>query len=172
MVPPERVRKRDESDLGEGVERVRLKALPAPEARTLGLHLISVRTLLRWAVNSRRFGIAGCIDGQLIHQFVRERFGPDVPIPSYATLRWVWLEWFGSGGARQKYVRSAARLKPSGQHIVVHRPGHRADGAEDCNPSAPKESRNEVVPRLGDEDRTRTEFTALAVTADQSPAKR
>ena len=37
-------------------------------------------------------------------------------------MRLVWREWFGPGGARQRYQRSAA-LAASGQHVVVHRPG-------------------------------------------------
>ena len=43
-------------------------------------------------------------------------------VPSSETLRLVWREWFGPGGARQRYQRSAA-LATSGQHVVVHRPG-------------------------------------------------
>ncbi|MFJ6620020.1 transposase [Kitasatospora sp. NPDC091335] len=62
---------------------------------------------------------------RLIHQYVRETFGPDEPIPSYETLRIVWREWFGSTGARQRYQRSAARVQEvtTGRHVVVHRPG-------------------------------------------------
>ncbi|WP_395298767.1 transposase [Kitasatospora hibisci] len=62
---------------------------------------------------------------RLIHQYVRETFGPDEPVPSYETLRVVWREWFGSTGARQRYVRSAARAQEvaTGRHVVVHRPG-------------------------------------------------
>lgn len=61
---------------------------------------------------------------RLIHQYVRERHGPDkvAMIPGYHTLRVVWREWFGPGGGRQRYVRSAAK-PTSGQHVVVHRPG-------------------------------------------------
>lgn len=60
---------------------------------------------------------------RLVHQYVRDRFGPDVAVPHYATLRRVWLEWFGPGGARQRYLRSAAAVPPSHEHVVVHRPG-------------------------------------------------
>ncbi|WUQ89046.1 transposase [Kitasatospora purpeofusca] len=62
---------------------------------------------------------------RLIHQYVRETFGPDEPVPSYETLRIVWREWFGSTGARQRYQRSAARVQEvvTGRHVVVHRPG-------------------------------------------------
>ncbi|MFG3602642.1 COG3415 family protein [Micromonospora chersina] len=60
---------------------------------------------------------------KLIRQYVRERFGPQEPVPSYWTLRRVWVQWFGPGGARQRYVRSAAAAPPSGAHVVVHRPG-------------------------------------------------
>jgi len=38
------------------------------------------------------------------------------------TLRLVWREWFGPGGARQRYARSVAPAG-SGQHVVVTRPG-------------------------------------------------
>jgi hypothetical protein len=60
---------------------------------------------------------------RLICQYVRERFDAQVPVPSYWTLRRVWLEWFGPGGARQRYARSAAAAPPTGAHVVVHRPG-------------------------------------------------
>ncbi|MFF0148004.1 Mu transposase-like protein [Amycolatopsis sulphurea] len=60
---------------------------------------------------------------RLIHQYVRERFGPEVAVPCYQTLRSTWIEWFGPGGARQRYLRSAAAVRPNGQHVVVHRPG-------------------------------------------------
>jgi hypothetical protein len=139
-----------------------LRALPTAEARMLGLEHVSIRSLIRWAVNTRRFGIAGCISGNwlrptgnrptitphireaifavraetlhrsrtsmrtretLVHQYVRETFGPDTAVPSYATLRRVWHEWFGAGTTRQKYARTAARLKSTGDHVVVHRPG-------------------------------------------------
>jgi hypothetical protein len=60
---------------------------------------------------------------RLVCQYVREKFGAEVAVPCYQTLRSVWIEWFGPGGARQRYVRSAARWQPSGEHVVVHRPG-------------------------------------------------
>ncbi len=61
---------------------------------------------------------------RMIHQYARDTFGPGaVAVPSYQTLRAVWIEWFGPGGARQKYARSAARLEATGEHVVVHRPG-------------------------------------------------
>lgn len=139
-----------------------LRALPAEEARALGLHLVSARTLRRWAAQAGGSGMAGCIDGHwlrrtgdrpsvtpevreaifavraealhrgrvsvktveaLVCQYVREAYGPDVPIPSYVTLWRVWREWFGTGRARQKYARSAARVTATGQHVVVSRPG-------------------------------------------------
>jgi hypothetical protein len=61
---------------------------------------------------------------RLIHQYVRERYGEDAAaeIPSYETLRVIWRDWFGSGGGRQRYVRSAAN-PTSGEHVVIHRPG-------------------------------------------------
>ncbi|MGW0194092.1 transposase [Nonomuraea sp. NPDC003201] len=59
----------------------------------------------------------------LIHQYVLEKFGPQIEVPSYWTLRVVWLDWFGPDGARQRYARSAAAVETSRAHIVVHRPG-------------------------------------------------
>ena len=139
-----------------------MAGLGADSAAMLGLARISERTLVRWAGQCRRYGIAGCIDrhwlrrsggrysvtGQLreaiyavhaeclhrsrvsmktrerlIRQYVRERFGPEAPVPCYETLRTVWLEWFGPGGARQRYARSAAKLPLTGEHVVIHRPG-------------------------------------------------
>ncbi|MFD9226126.1 hypothetical protein ACFWDI_40440 [Streptomyces sp. NPDC060064] len=60
---------------------------------------------------------------RLIHQYLHEIYGPDVKVPGYDTLRAVWREWFGPGGARQRYVRSAARNETSTARMVVHRPG-------------------------------------------------
>src|SRR5207244_3097016 len=60
---------------------------------------------------------------RLVHQYVAERFDEPVAVPCYNTLRAVWAEWFGPGGARQRYARSAAAVQASGRHIVVHRPG-------------------------------------------------
>ena len=59
---------------------------------------------------------------RLIRQYVLERCGPDTPVPSPETLRLAWREWFGPGGARQRYARSAAPAG-GGQHVVIHRPG-------------------------------------------------
>ncbi|MEU9981346.1 transposase [Streptomyces sp. NPDC050856] len=60
---------------------------------------------------------------RLIHQYVREKHGSDVTVPGYDTLRAVWREWFGPGGARQRYVRSAEQTETSTARMVVHRPG-------------------------------------------------
>jgi hypothetical protein len=61
---------------------------------------------------------------RLIHQYVRERYGNEVAVPSYPTLRRVWAEWFGPGGTRPRYQRSAATAATgTGEHVVVHRPG-------------------------------------------------
>jgi len=60
---------------------------------------------------------------RMICQYVAENFGQDVPVPSYPTLWRVWREWFGPGGSRQKYARSAERQKLRGGHVVVTRPG-------------------------------------------------
>ncbi|MDP4512114.1 COG3415 family protein [Nonomuraea turcica] len=59
---------------------------------------------------------------RMIHQYVREAFGAQTPVPSYRTLCRVWKEWFGPGGARQRYARSA-ELPTKNGHVVVHRPG-------------------------------------------------
>lgn len=60
---------------------------------------------------------------RMVCQYVRERFGDEVAVPCYGTLRSTWREWFGPGGARQRYARSAATCEPTGEHVVVHRPG-------------------------------------------------
>jgi hypothetical protein len=61
---------------------------------------------------------------RLIHQYVRERYGTDLAVPSYPTLRRVWREWFGPGGTRPRYQHSAATAAAgTGEHVVVHRPG-------------------------------------------------
>jgi transposase InsO family protein len=60
-----------------------------------------------------------------IHQYVREKYSEQVVIPSSETLRLAWREWFGPGGSRQRYARSAAvaEANATGEHVVVHRPG-------------------------------------------------
>jgi hypothetical protein len=60
---------------------------------------------------------------RLIRQYVAERHGPEVLVPSYWTLKRTWAEWFGPSGSRPRYARSAARQPPTGRHIVLHRPG-------------------------------------------------
>jgi transposase InsO family protein len=64
---------------------------------------------------------------RLIHQYVRERF-PDreVQVPHRTTLSKVWREWFGPGGGRQRYVRSAAAAAAAWRPeatVHVSRPG-------------------------------------------------
>ncbi|MFE1956556.1 hypothetical protein [Streptomyces sp. NPDC059479] len=61
----------------------------------------------------------------LIHQYVRERFGPEAEkkIPHYTTLWRVWKEWFGPQGARQRYARSAAAVEAGTSQVVITRPG-------------------------------------------------
>jgi len=63
--------------------------------------------------------------GGPVRQYVREKYGEDVVIPSSETLRLVWREWFGPGGSRQRYARSAAvaEANATGEHVVIHRPG-------------------------------------------------
>ena len=52
---------------------------------------------------------------RLVAQYLRERFGGQVAVPSYWTLRRVWVEWFGPGGTRQRYVASTPRrCRPAG----------------------------------------------------------
>ncbi|MET8539895.1 transposase [Kitasatospora sp. NPDC004799] len=61
---------------------------------------------------------------RMIHQYVREelKLDPATEVPTYRTLCRVWREWFGAGGARQRYARSA-ELPVKNGHVVVHRPG-------------------------------------------------
>jgi hypothetical protein len=81
------------------------------------IHAVRLETLHRSRVSMRT-------RERMIHQYVRERHGPDAEaaIPSYGTLRVVWREWFGPGGARQRYVRTA-EVPTNGGHVVMHRPG-------------------------------------------------
>jgi hypothetical protein len=145
------------------VKVAELRALDPDQARLLALDRVGYRTLIRWDVRRRRFGVLGCVDDRwlrergghpsiteeireaiyavrqetlhrsrvsmrtrerLIHQYVREQHGPEVAVPCYETLRLAWIEWFGPGGARQRYARSAARpTSTSGVHVLVDRPG-------------------------------------------------
>ena len=59
----------------------------------------------------------------LIAQYVAEKFGPRVPVPCYWTLREVWREWFGPGGTRPRYDRTAGAVESSRVNVVVYRPG-------------------------------------------------
>jgi hypothetical protein len=59
---------------------------------------------------------------RMIRQYIRETFDPQPEVPSYRTLCRVWTEWFGPGGARQRYARSA-ELPTKNGHVVIHRPG-------------------------------------------------
>ncbi|MFF3159564.1 transposase [Streptomyces sp. NPDC057910] len=64
---------------------------------------------------------------RLMHQYMSERFPafPTKKIPSRSTLDHVWAEWFGSGGARPRYGRTAEAAAEAGVsgRMVVHRPG-------------------------------------------------
>jgi hypothetical protein len=62
---------------------------------------------------------------RLLHQYLSERFDdlPTKDIPSYDTLARIWKEWFGPGGARQRYLRTAEMLDDTRPRVVVHRPG-------------------------------------------------
>lgn len=146
------------------VELAELAAADPDRARRAGLARMSTRTLMRMAVNYRRFGEIGCVDGRwlrgtpghvslgeevreaiaavrtetlhrskvsmatkdvLIRQYVAEHHGSHVQVPSYATLRRIWRDWYGSSGARPRYDRSAATVAEhsGGEHVVVYRPG-------------------------------------------------
>ncbi len=60
-----------------------------------------------------------------IHQYIREKYGDQVTIPSRVTLSSIWHEWFGRSNTRQRYARSAAAAAEhtTGRHVVIHRPG-------------------------------------------------
>ncbi|MET8479291.1 transposase [Streptomyces clavifer] len=64
---------------------------------------------------------------RLVHQFMAETFKdfPTEKIPSRMTLTRVWAEWFGPGGARARYARSAQAAAEAGvgRRLVVYRPG-------------------------------------------------
>lgn len=59
----------------------------------------------------------------LVAQYVAETFGPGVPVPSYWTLARVWREWFGPGGTRPRYDRSADGIEAAKVPVTVSRPG-------------------------------------------------
>lgn len=61
----------------------------------------------------------------LIGQYLREKHGPEVQVPSYFTLRRIWHEWFGNSTTRQRYARSAAAAaaRATGEHVLISRPG-------------------------------------------------
>ncbi|HTQ89570.1 MAG TPA: hypothetical protein VMK84_08755 [Streptosporangiaceae bacterium] len=59
----------------------------------------------------------------LICQYVAETFGTDVPVPGYWTVKKVWREWFGPGGTRPRYDRSADGIEAAKVHVTVSRPG-------------------------------------------------
>ena len=59
----------------------------------------------------------------LVAQYVAEKFGADVPVPGYWTLKKAWREWFGPGGTRPRYDRSADGIEAAKVHVTVHRPG-------------------------------------------------
>ncbi|MBT2467736.1 TnsA-like heteromeric transposase endonuclease subunit [Streptomyces sp. ISL-66] len=73
----------------------------------------------------RRSRISMASRERLIHQYVREVFPDrDVQVPHRTTLARVWREWFGPGGSRQRYVRSAAAVPASaGAPVIASRPG-------------------------------------------------
>ncbi|MEY9839506.1 transposase [Streptacidiphilus sp. EB103A] len=64
---------------------------------------------------------------RLVHQYIHERFPlfPIEKVPSRWTFAEVWEEWFGPGGARPRYARTAQAAAEAGvsKGLVVHRPG-------------------------------------------------
>lgn len=79
------------------------------------IHEVRRETLHRAKVSMRT-------QDRMIRQYVREEFGEEVAVPSYAVLRRVWIEWFGSGRQRQRYARSA-QLPTKGGFVLIDRPG-------------------------------------------------
>lgn len=75
-----------------------------------------------WQETQHRSRISMTTRQRLVAQYVAESFGGTVKPPKYHTLRRIWRQWFGPGGARQRYVRSGNRPM-SGKHVVVSRPG-------------------------------------------------
>ena len=59
----------------------------------------------------------------LVAQYVAEKFGADVPVPGFWTLKEAWREWFGPGGTRPRYDRSADGIEAAKVHVTVSRPG-------------------------------------------------
>ncbi|KPI22247.1 hypothetical protein OV320_1658 [Actinobacteria bacterium OV320] len=118
------------------------RALDPAHAKLLGLSSVGYRTLIRWENARRRFGLVGCADDhwlrrsggtRTVSEEVREavlavreetkRMAKVSMRPSYDTLRRLWQEWFGPGGARQRYARSADLPAGVGGQVLVHRPG-------------------------------------------------
>ncbi|WP_285567829.1 transposase [Streptomyces sp. RTGN2] len=98
-----------------GVPRGRRSVSPEVEEAIRAVHEQCLRRS-RMSMASRE---------RLVHQYVREVF-PDrgVRVPHRTTLARVWREWYGPGGARQRYVRSAAAVPaPAGGLVVASRPG-------------------------------------------------
>lgn len=74
-----------------------------------------------------RAGLSWAVRHRLMHQYMSERFPtfPTKKIPSRWTFADVWEEWFGPGGARPRYARTAEAAAEAGVsgRMVVHRPG-------------------------------------------------
>jgi hypothetical protein len=64
----------------------------------------------------------------LVAQYAAEHFGPQVQVPGFWTLRDVWREWFGPGGTRPRYDRTADGIEAAEVHVTVHRPGQHRRG--------------------------------------------
>src|SRR5260370_13188760 len=59
----------------------------------------------------------------LVAEYVAGKFGADVPVPGYWTLKKAWGEWFGPGGTRPRYDRAADGIGAAKVHVTVSRPG-------------------------------------------------
>ncbi|MFI6689256.1 transposase [Streptomyces sp. NPDC050485] len=78
---------------------------------------------VREETRGHRSRVTGRTREIMIRRYLRETF-PDaeIKVPSYDTLLRVWREWFGPGGSRQRYDRSADLPSKHG-HVLVTRPG-------------------------------------------------
>ncbi|MFI1307153.1 transposase [Streptomyces sioyaensis] len=78
---------------------------------------------VREETRHHRSRVSGRTRENMIHRYLGETFPEEeIEIPSYHTLLRIWKEWFGPGGARPRYDRSA-ELPVKNGHVVVTRPG-------------------------------------------------
>ena len=86
-----RQRPRSEDLEGHDLERVRIRMAHLLEAETgyrSGSRAVHAECQHRSALSMKT-------KERMICQYVREKFGPGVKVPHYATLAKVWKEWFG-----------------------------------------------------------------------------